>query len=211
MTILADLRLRNLPPYAKTFVGIFTALMLCVCLWAAWIYTARYGVVDTRHLPAYLTETKNDVKQDINELKSDSEAVMAPVWDAKHAGEEQKIDSATLEAIKRRPLSNDDQFDRASDRDRNLGLGHTHLNGQTLLFFAIGLVFLFSSATPRTKKIIYWIFGAVVLTHNLGLTLRSYYSVFGDLLAISGILILLTIAYMAFVIFTDLAKKPTGQ
>jgi hypothetical protein len=207
--MLADIHLRNLPPHAKTFVGIFTVLMLCVCVWAVSIYTARYGRVDLQNLPAYLRT--NDLKADINELKSDSSAVMAPVWDSMHGGEEQPVDSATLEAIKRRPAQNHDLIGRVTDPDEDLGLAHTHVNGQTLLFFAIGLIFLFSSATPRAKKIVYWIFGLSVLGHNLGLSFRSCSGLFGDILAVSGILILAAIAYMAFVIFADLAKNPTGD
>ncbi len=201
--------LRNLPPYAKTFVGIFTALMLCVCVWAAWIYTARYGKVDAQNLPAYLGT--NDLKADIEELKSDSGAVMAPVWDSMQAGNEQPVDSATIEAIKREPVPKFNVESNATNRDDDLGLAHTHINGQTLLFFAIGLVFLFSSATPKTKKILYWIFGLCIVGHNVGLSFRSCSGLFGDLLAISGVLVLLTIGYMAFVIFTDLAQKPASD
>jgi hypothetical protein len=97
-------RLRNLPPYAKTFVGIFTALMLCVGVWAVWIFSARYGGVDQDNLPAYLRQNTNDLKADIDELKTDSSAVMAPVWDKTQAGREQKIDSATLSAIEHRKI-----------------------------------------------------------------------------------------------------------
>jgi hypothetical protein len=205
-TSIESIHLRNLPPYAKVYVGIFTALMLCVCLWATWIYTARYGRVDTKHLPAYLHEAKSDLKADITELQSDSQAVMAPVWDKEHAGREQKVDSAAISAIERESYAPDDQNGGAW---RDLGLAHTHMNGQTLLFFAIGLVFLFTSLTPQRKKIVYWIFGVTVLAHTIGLTGKSYGSIFRDLLAVSGIAICLVIAFMAFAIFSDLAKKPT--
>jgi hypothetical protein len=207
--LIRTFHLRNLPPYAKTFVGIFTALMLCVSVWAVWIYTARYGKVDVQNLPAYLGT--NDLKADIEELKSGTSAVMAPVWDTMQAGKEQPIDSATIEAIKRQPIPKFGVERNAADQDEDLGLAHTHINGQTLLFFAIGLIFLFSSATPKSKKIVYWIFGLSILGHNLGLSFRSCSGMFGDLLAISGVLILLSIAYMAFVIFTDLAQKPASD
>ncbi len=207
--MLADFHLRNLPPYGKTLIGIFTALMLCVCVWAVSIYSARYGKVDSQHLPEYLRT--NDLKADISEMKSDSSAVMAPVWDSMNSGEEQPIDSATLEAISREAIPKFGVVGNDTDYEEDLGLAHTHINGQTLLFFAIGLIFLFSSATPKTKNIVYWIFGLSILAHNLGLSFRSCSGLFGDILAISGILILATIAYMAFVIFTDLAKNPASD
>ena len=203
------LQLRNLPPYAKTFVGIFTALILCVCVWAVWIYSVRYGSVDPQNLPAYLQ--KRELKADIEELKNDSNAVIAPVWNDSQAGQERPVDSATLEALKRQPVQGRDEAGNGYDPNEDLGLAHTHVNGQTLLFFAMGLIFLITSATPRIKTTIYVVFGVCILSHNLGLSFRSRLGVFDDMLAISGILILLTIAYMAFIIFSDLAKKPTGN
>ncbi|MBI5267647.1 MAG: hypothetical protein HY851_10485 [candidate division Zixibacteria bacterium] len=205
-------RLRNLPPYAKTFVGIFTALMLVVCVWAVWIFSSRYGGVDQDNLPPYLRQNTNDLKADIDELKADSSAVMAPVWDQKQAGREQKIDSATLSAIEHRKLPKDvSRYEGGGDPDRDLGLAHTHQNGQTLLFFAIGLVFLFTSVKPKMKTLVYWIFGVTILLHTVGLTGRSYAPIFGDLLSFAGFAVLVVIAYMALMIFADLAKRPVDQ
>lgn len=201
------LQLRNLPPYAKTFVGVFTSLMLCVCIWAAWIYTARYGRVDSNNLPAYLE--KSDLKADVEELKTDSDAVIAPVWDDSSAGEERPIDSAAIETIGKQAVLSSRRS--GTDPDVDLGLAHTHINGQTLLFFALGLVFLFSSATPKLKKIVYCAFGVLVVTHNVGLSFRSCGGVWGDLLAVSGVGILLLIAYMSFVIFADLLKYRVSE
>jgi hypothetical protein len=76
---------------------------------------------------------------------------------------------------------------------------------------SLGLVFLISSATSKTKKIIYWAFGVLVVTHNLGLSFRSCGGVWGDILAVSGVGILLLVAYMWFVIFSDLIKSPVSQ
>src|SRR5512138_3636528 len=99
-------RLSNLPPYAKLFVGIFTTLMLFVCLWAMWIYYEREGKVDADKLPAYLQ--KNDTtevelqqlpaqtQEELSEIASDTMAVHAPVWDTQTAGREVRIDSADI-------------------------------------------------------------------------------------------------------------------
>jgi hypothetical protein len=89
-----------------------------------------------------------------------------------------------------------------------LGLAHTHVNGQTLLFFAIGVVFLFTSVAPTTKKIIYWVFGLGVVMHAAGLTGQGYHWIWDDLLAMTGVLMLVVIVYMALMIFVDLGKSP---
>jgi len=93
------------------------------------------------------------------------------------------------------------------DFEENVKLAHTHINGQTLLFFAMGLMFLFSSAKPKIKKILFWIFSMSVVVHNIGLTGENYHWIYEELIAVSGILILVSIAYMAFVIYADLLKK----
>ncbi len=100
-----------------------------------------------------------------------------------------------------------DRFDRNDFRE-NVGLAHTHINGQTLLFFAIGLVFLFTSRPVKIKKIVYWIFGVSVLTHAIGLSGEGYHWFFDDILALSGVAMTVVMAYMALMIFVDLAKKP---
>ncbi len=93
------------------------------------------------------------------------------------------------------------------DFRENVGLAHTHINGQTLLFFAIGLVFLFTSAPAKTKKTIFWLFGVSIIVHVIGLTGSGYASIYDDILAFSGIGIIISILYIAFWIFIDLSKK----
>ncbi len=147
--MLQNVSLANLPPYGKLFVGIFTTLMLFVCLWAVLIFYVEKGmIVDNEHHP-----------------------------------------------------------ESQPDFEHNVGLAHTHINGQTLLFFAIGLVFVFSSTARKTKKLCLWLFGVSVLAHVVGLTSEGYHWVFDDLLAVSGVIILVVIIFMAFRIFVDLGKR----
>jgi hypothetical protein len=218
--------LSTLPPYAKLFVALFVSLMLCVVAWATWIFYESEGVVNPNSLPAYLrgdgdtvseAESPADVHQDLNEMLSDSSAVLAPQWDTQHAGSEELLDSAAIVRIARDALrdtvdeyANDADYEAVGGESRfrhNLGLAHTHVNGQTLLFFAIGAVFLFSSAKPKIKRTVYWILGPAVLAHAIGLTGRGYHWFFDDLLAVSGMAILACIVYMAIFIYVDLARK----
>lgn len=95
--------------------------------------------------------------------------------------------------------------------EHNVKLAHVHINGQTLLFFAIGLVFLFTSVKAKIKKTVLWLFGVSVFVHAIGLTGQHYHWFYDDILAISGFLILGSIAYMAFVIYVNLLEKPTEK
>ena len=168
----ASFRLSQLPGYGKLFVALFTILMLCVCLWAMWIYYLEKGQPDPDNLPAYLSQ---------------------------EAGEQPEVRGKT---------DLDDDTHETTFR-HNLGLAHTHINGQTLLFFALGFVYLFTSRTARNKKVLFSIFAVSILMHTIGLTGNGMYWLWDDLLAISGIVLLLTIAYMAIMILVDLVR--TGE
>ena len=103
--------------------------------------------------------------------------------------------------------SSDDQ----PDLRENLGLAHTHINGQTLLFFAMGLVFLFSSATPDLKNTLFSIFAASIVAHVIGLSGEGFHSIFDDILAISGVAIIVVMAFMAMLIYIDLVRPEKQQ
>lgn len=172
------LRIQNLPSYAKLFVGLFTTLMLCVCAWAMLILYVEKGMVSTQQVPPYVTEPYG--QKDTSRIQDQSPK------------QKQEL---TPEQKQRR-------------LKHNVKLAHTHINGQTLLFFATGLVFLFTSIKPKIKKTVFWIFAVSVVVHNIGLTGENYHWIFEELIMASGILILTSIAYMAFMIYADLLKKP---
>lgn len=182
--------------------------------------------VDTDDLPKEKLPSKEEVEDAVEQLSEDSLAVLAPIWDSTLAGEPVKVDSSTMAQFfpardsqlagltnERNLLNNNDDEVQNSmppyyDHLReNVGLAHTHINGQTLLFFVLGLIFLFSSAKPKIKRIALWVFGIAVLTHAIGLTGQGFHWVFDDLLALSGVGLLVIIPYICFLIFVDLLKK----
>ena len=220
-------RLNNLPGYGKVFVGVFTALMLAVCFWAAFIvYLEEFEEMEDSLEEAVTTEINRTVdennadlqrQEDAELLAEDSEAVLAPIWDSNFAGEEVHVDSASnVEHFRERDeemaanVYNDDYDyeEEAEDLEHNVKLAHVHVNGQTLLFFAIGLVFLFSTVSAGFKKVIYFFFGVAVLLHTIGLTGEGFGEIYEILLYISGTVILLSITVMAVCIFLDLRRKP---
>ena len=222
--MLNDLRLSNLPGYGKLFVAIFTTLMLLVVFWAMFIFYITKGVVDEdTRLPAYLTHDTSGVEQSADldrqetaeQLSEDSSAVLAPVWDSNFVGEEIHVDSATnIQQFRVRDsemAAGTEEVrtygqDEKPDFEENVGLAHTHVNGQTLLFFAIGFVFLFTSSSAKVKKIVYWVFGTAILLHTIGLTGQGYHWLFDDMLAASGVALLVVIVYMALLIYVELAR-----
>ncbi|PWB76304.1 hypothetical protein C3F09_00510, partial [candidate division GN15 bacterium] len=196
-------------------------------LWAMWIYYEREGRVDADKMPAHahpgdtvavsLNQLPEQTQEELNEIAEDSLAVHSPVWDTQTAGQESRIDSADIMRMARRAIAEAREQELANGGEHesrlseNLGLAHVHVNGQALLLFAIGLIFLFSSATPGTKKIVYWIGGIAIVLHAIGLTGKGYAGVFKDLVAISGVVLLALFAYMALRIYMDLGHKPSNR
>jgi hypothetical protein len=223
-------RLPSFSPLAKLFVGLFTTLMLLVCLWAVWIYTVSKGQVDENNLPSYLksdnTQDNLSSQDEIAAIGSDSETVLAPVWDSAHAGKPERLGRGALDTMEQMAGASDSES-AADSADivagygpyglqghlrHNLGLAHTHVNGQTLLFFALGTVFLFTSVKLKIKRLVLWTFAACILAHAIGLSGEGYHWFFDDILALSGLVMLLLIAYMCLMIYVDLGRtSKSGQ
>ncbi len=165
-----NIELKDFPPSAKLFIGIFTTLMLCICLWVAFIYYVEEGMIEEGTLPLYL--------------------------------QDQNTEAIQLEDVA--------QEDFKEHLEHNVGLAHTHINGQTLLFFAIGLVFVFTSTIVKMKKATLWLFGISIVVHAIGLSGKGFHWLYNDILTLSGIAILVCILYMAYRIYIDLGKKSTN-
>ena len=212
-----DLRpLSSFPPIAKLFIGLFTTLMLLVCLWAAWMYTVEKGEGSEDATLANLTP-----QDEIDAIAADSAAVLAPIWDSGHAGQGLPLDSGEIDTMEESAdlvegydgVGNDQEYsEEAESRLRhNLGLAHVHVNGETLLFFALGAVFLFTSVALWLKKLVLWVFAAMIVAHAVGLSGAGYHWVFDDILALSGVILLALIAYMCLMIYVDLGRKPSSK
>jgi hypothetical protein len=212
-----DLRpLSSFPPIAKLFVGLFTTLMLLVTVWAVWMYTIEKGEEDDQSTFATLT-----TQDEIDAIAADSEAVLAPIWDTGHAGEPEPIDSGVIDTMEESAdlvegydgIGNDQESSQEAESQlrHNLGLAHVHVNGETLLFFALGAVFLFTSVKPPVKKTVLWVFVIAILAHAVGSTGEGYSRIFDDILAVSGVILLALIAYMCLMIYVDLGRTPSSK
>lgn len=205
------LRLAGLPGYARLFVALFTALVLCVVLWAGWLFVAEGGQEGRDGYRAETTEgDEAEIADDIDEIESDSAAVRAPIWDTEYAGEDQPFDSSELHAVLEFAAwpeagESDEGSENAVIDD--VRLAHARAGRLTLLFFGIGLVYLFSSAGAGTKKVVYWVFGLSIPVYAAGLSARQVHWIFDAALVVSGAVILVVILYMAVRIFRDLASN----
>lgn len=208
--------LSSFPPIAKLFVGLFTTLVLCVCLWAVWIYTVERGERVEDSTLANLTP-----QDEIDAIAADSEAVLAPIWDSGHAGQGIPLDSGEIDTMEESAdlvegydgIGDDQNYGEEAESQlrHNLGLAHVHINGETLLFFALGGVFLFTSVKLWLKKLVLWVFAAMILAHAVGLTGEGYHWIFEYILALSSVIQLVLIAYLCLMIYVDLGRRPQSK
>ena len=154
------------PSFAKLFVGLFVFLMLCVSLWAIFIYTVEKGAIEEGTLPEYLQTEKN----------------------------------TDIEKTEHEP----------PDLRENVGLAHTHINGQTLLYFTLGFIFLFTTVAAKRKKQLLLLLTISIVVHAIGLSGEGYHWLFDDVLAISGFVMLGLFVYILYCIVVDLARTSTG-
>lgn len=204
--------------------------MLFVCLWAVIIFYVDKGLVDENNLPAYLQQEQvaEEIPADINQIYDDAEVIaddslaeLAPDWDSNFV-EDTIVDKNPV-ALAEKFIQNeesqdeenpadtalvDESFDRQEKLRHNIGLAHTHINGQTLLYFVIGFLFLFTTAKESIKKTVYWIFGVAVLMHAIGLSGEGFNWYCDAMLQLSGLVLLLVMPYMCFLILIDLFKSP---
>ncbi len=61
------------------------------------------------------------------------------------------------------------------------------------------------------KKILLIVFGSAILLHAVGLSGEGFHWFYDDILALSGLTLLVIIPYICFLIFIDLLKKPTEE
>ncbi len=191
--------LTMLPSHGKLFVAIFTALMLAVMVWAGGLAAIESGIFgdDEDEMQA---QAAYDYQADMEAITTDSQAVTAPNW--ADSGQEEPITNEDLGKFA--GSSGETTWDKFVD---NLKLGHVHLNGHTALFFALGVIFFFSTASIKRKKLVYWIFGSAILIHAIGLAGTDTCPYAKIFIYIGGPLILLSVFYMSIKIFSDLRKK----
>jgi len=203
----------------------FSVLMVMVVLWAMWLLYIEQGRVEPDPAPASSEpKIKMDADQpaDMAEIYADSEAVQAPRWDSADAGEDVPFDSAAVDSAQglgrlKNARGNEEVgapsviVDRYRLLKHNVKLAHTHINGLSLLYFALGVVFLFTNVPRKIKKTVYIVFGFAIVIHTIGLSGAGFHSIYDDMVALSGVAILVMIVYMTLMVIVELWKRRASQ
>jgi len=204
--------LSSFPSTAKMFVGLFTTLIVLICIWSLWSASLNSESSDDHNAASDLRPG-----DEIAAIASDTGTVLAPIWDTNHAGKPAPLDSARIDSMESvADLTEgydgvgDNEYDGAAESrlNHNIGVAQLQVSGQTFLFFALGGIFLFTSVKPRIKKIVLWLLAVSVVGCTAGLTGLGYHRLFHDVLAASSILMLVITVYMCVMIYMDLGILP---
>ncbi len=184
-------RLSQLPPYAKFAVAIYMFLIACVLV-IAMILGAYHG--------GFIGSSKS-------KENNDSVEQVTEAGDSEYDDEESGDDSDGIEVIGAEGDTKPSnviqtpwfQYD-------NFKLGHAHINGQSLVFFTVVLLFVFTGASSGSKKLWSLILALSIIIHTLGL-FYQHKPPFDIILRVSGTLFAVATAVMGFFIIKDIAKK----
>lgn len=184
--------IRRFPVSAKVLISIYTMLMGSVLVVALALSSWHHG----------LTGDKSVERKGVagNAVTGDAHTAMAAA---------QKPDDGQSSGVMIEPDSDATVKVKASEWFiyENFKLGHTHLNGQSLVYFSLMVLFLMSSASERSKILWGVLFAIAIIMHTFGLFFM-HKEAFALLLRASGGLLALTIAVMCLYIFIDTLKRP---
>ncbi len=203
-------RLSKLPKYGKTFVAAFALLLIGVVLWMVFLGAMESGMIGTSdelagsdiiQEGAHQGEVEIPEEEAIEPLIEDSELVTAPNWS--DSGEQRVITEADTSAF----LDTEPAVPFRDAFESNLEWSMEHFASELLLFFAAGLLFLFTGYSDRLKRFLYIWLGILIFVHAIGMAGMGFCWPANAIMYVVGPLILLTFLVMAVMILKDLGRN----
>jgi hypothetical protein len=190
--------IRKFPVSAKVLIAVYTALMGCILVVALALSSWHHGLVTDASTP--LSASKGIEKKGTSAPAEASAPAAVKPDDGESSGVVIEPDSDTAVKVKTQ-----DWFIY-----ENFKLGHTHLNGQSLIYFSLIVLFLMTTASERSKILWGLLLAFSVMLHTFGLFFM-HKELFALLLRISGSLLALSITVMCAYIFVDTVKRPQAE
>ena len=191
--------IRNFPVSARVLIAIYTMLMGCILVVALALSSWHHGLV-----------TEKDIAR---KGSAAAPAVVAPkLDDASAVKAAAKPDDGQSSGVMIEPDSDATVKVKVTEWFiyENFKLGHTHLNGQSLVYVTLMVLFLMSTASERAKILWGVLLAFSVVLHTFGLFFM-HKELFALLLRISGSLLALSITVMCAYVFVDTVKRPQAE
>lgn len=187
--------IRNFPVSARVLIAIYTMLMGSVLVVALALSSWHHGLVTEKAIE------KKGVAAPAPRLDDAAAAkAAAKPDDGQSSGVIVEPDSEATVKVKTL-----DWFIY-----ENFKLGHTHLNGQSLIYFSLMILFLISTASEKMKILWGVLLAFSIIAHTFGLFFM-HKDAFAMMLRFSGGLLALSVTVMCAYIFVDTIKRPVAK
>ena len=181
--------IRNFPVSARTLIAIYTMLMGSILVVALALSSWHHG----------LTSDKSIERKGVAGNAAPAASAAMPAVKPDDGQSSGVVIEPDSEPVK---VKTADWFIY-----ENFKLGHTHLNGQSLVYFSLIILFLWSSASEKMKILWGVLLAFSVVLHTVGLFFM-HKDAFAMVLRFSGGLLSLSITVMCAYIFVDTVKRP---
>jgi len=209
--MIEEYRLSKLPRYGKIFIAAFAIMIIGVVLWMFVLGGLESGMVGNGD--ATVEEIAEEAVTDLGTIEEeeameplieDSELVTPPDWS--DSGEQKVITEADEEKFA-------DVGDTApaisfwEKFEENMEISMEHFSSEVLLFFAVGMVFLFTGYGGATKRFFYIFLAVLIVLHAFGVAGYGFCWPADIIMYVIGPIILLTLLVIAVMILKDLGRK----
>jgi len=204
-----DFNLTKLPPYGKTFVAFFALLVIFIVIWMSILGLMGIGFIgETDQYSADYTDQEQyleyDAQTDINTIMSDDSAVTPPDWS--DSGEQEEIEPDDVDEFEDYAEEQEDQL-LWLQFEGNMVEAIGHIGTQAVLYFAVCLLFGFTTYSAGLKKTFFMILGILLIGHLFGLSGKGLCWPADFLTYFCGPLILIIFFVMSLMILVNLKKK----
>ncbi|UCD93619.1 MAG: hypothetical protein JSU69_07555 [Candidatus Zixiibacteriota bacterium] len=204
--MLDDFNLTKLPAHGKLFIVLFGILIIMVIIWMALIALMEAGMLGDFGQYGETMEPYDeyDFQADMETIMTDEDAVTPPDW----------ADSGRQEPIEPEDIEEFEDFVEEEyaltfweKLKENLEWAMEHLATHALLFFAVGLVFIFTTYSPGTKRFFIWVLMLLIVLHVLGMSGSGFCTPANILMWVFGPILLVWLLIMDVMILANLKKK----
>ena len=207
--MLENFNLPKLPPYGKLFVSLFCILILMIVVWMTVLGLMEAKIIGAPEFDEESAIEEYDAQADIQTIALDDQAVTPPDWS--DSGEQEPIESEDIDEYEEFAEEQFDEEDYAltfwEKFKENMEWSMGHLSTQTILFFALGFLFVLTTYSAGVKKLFLWLLGIFSIVHAFGIAGFDFCWPATVFTWIGGPLLLIIMFIMALMILLNVRQK----
>jgi len=209
VAVFENFNLTKLPPHGKLFVSLFCVLVLLVVGWMTVLGLMEAKILGAPEFDEESAFEEYDAQADIQTIALDDQAVTTPDWS--DSGDQEPIGPEDIDEYEEYA---EEQFDEEEyaltfwEKFReNMEWSMGHLSTQTILFFALGFLFVLTTYSAGIKKLFIWLLAIFTIVHAFGIAGFEFCRPATMFTWIGGLLLLIIMFIMSLMILVNVRKK----